>query len=96
MIRTGWGWNGKLPGKYVKSVVFKNVSVTGSTPARAPGAIYVSGADARHVVEDIRFENVTRYARCVRKGAPSVKIGKHATDIKFVCSESDARIPARP
>jgi len=96
MIRTGWGWNGKLPGKYVKSVVFKNVSVTGSTPARAPGAIYVSGADARHVVEDIRFENVTRYGRCVRKGAPSVKIGKHATDIKFVCSESDARIPARP
>ena len=87
MIRIGWGWNGKRPGKYVKNVVFKNVFLTGSTAARAPGAIYVSGADATHVVEGIRFENVTRYGRCVRKGAPAVKIGKHAADIQFLCPD---------
>ena len=96
MIRTGWGWNGKLPGKYVKSVLFKNVFLTGSTAAKAPGAIYVSGADARHVVEGIRFENVTRYGRCVRKGAPSVEIGKHATDIQFLCPESDGSTTGKP
>ncbi len=96
MIRTGWGWNGKLPGKYVKSVLFKNVSVTGSNARGGHGAIYVSGADARHVVEDIRFENVTRYGRCVRKGAPSVKIGKHATDIQFTCSDGSGNTTGTP
>jgi len=96
MIRTGWGWNGKRPGKYVKNVLFKNVILTGSTPARAPGAIYVSGADSRHVVKDVRFENVTRYGRCVRKRAPSVKIGKHATHIQFICPEGDGGTTAKP
>ncbi len=96
MIRTGWGWKGKLPGKYVKNVVFKNVFLTGSTVAAAPGVIYVSGADARHVVEGIRFENVTRYGRCIREHAPYVKIGKHAIDIQFLCAEGDADTTAKP
>jgi Glycosyl hydrolases family 28 len=96
MIRTGWGWYGKRPGKYVKNVVFKNVFLTGSTARVAPGVIYVSGADARHVVEGIRFENVTRYGRCVREHAPSVKIGKHATDIQFLCPEGDGNTTAKP
>jgi hypothetical protein len=96
MIRTGWGWNGKRPGKYVKGVIFKNVILTGGTPARAPGTIYVSGADTRHVVKNVRFENVTRYGRCVRKGAPSVKIGKHATHIQFICSEGAGNTTGKP
>jgi hypothetical protein len=96
MIRTGWGWNGERPGKYVKNVVFKNVYLTGSTAGRAPGAIYVSGADATHVVEGIRFENVTRYGRCAQKSARSVKIGKYATDIQFLCSEGDSSTTAKP
>jgi Glycosyl hydrolases family 28 len=96
MIRTESDWDRKLPGKYVKNVLFKNVFLTGSTAAVAPGAIYVSGADARHVVEGIRFENVTRYGRCVREHAPSVKIGKHATDIQFLCPEGDVNTTAKP
>jgi Glycosyl hydrolases family 28 len=96
MIRTGWGWRGKRPGKHVKNVVFKNVFLTGSTARVAPGVIYVSGADARHVVEGIRFENVVRYGRCVGERAPFVKIGKHATDIQFLCPESDGSATAKP
>jgi hypothetical protein len=96
MIRTDSRWNGKLPGKYVKNVLFKNVSLTGSTAAVAPGAIYVSGADESHVVEGVRFENVTRYGRCVRERAPSVKIGKYATDIQFLCPRGDGNTTAKP
>ena len=47
MIRTESNWNGIRPGKYVKNVLFKNVSLTGSTAAKAPGVIYVSGADPK-------------------------------------------------
>jgi glycosyl hydrolase family 28 len=96
MVRTGWHWNGKLPGKYVKNVVFKNVSLTGSTAAAAPGVIYVSGADNRHVVEGIHFENVTRYGRCVSEHSPSVKIGKYASGIEFRCLEGDGKTSATP
>lgn len=80
----------------MKNVLFKNVSLTGSTARKAPGAIYVSGANARHVVEGIRFENVTRYGTCVREHAPSVKIGKYATDIQFLCPEGDSNTTAKP
>jgi len=96
MIRTGWVWTGKQPGKNVKGVLFKNVILTGSTPSRAPGDIYVAGADTRHVVEDIRFENVTRYGRYVRKGASSVAIGEHATGIQFICSKGAGKPTAKP
>ncbi len=96
MIRRGWGWNGERPGKYVKSVLFKNVFLTGSTAAKAPGVIYVSGADASHVVEGIRFENVTRYGRCVGNHAPSVEVGKYAADIQFLCPESDGSTTGKP
>jgi hypothetical protein len=96
MIRTDGYWHGKLPGKYVKNVLFKNVFLTGSTETVAPGAIYLSGADARHMVENVRFENVTRYGRCVRKHAASVKIGKHATDIRFLCPGGNSNTTAKP
>jgi len=96
MIRTESNWNGIRPGKYVKNVLFKNVSLTGSTAAKAPGVIYVSGADPKHVVDGIHFENVTRYGRCVQEHAPSVKIGKHATDIQFLCPAGDANTTAKP
>jgi hypothetical protein len=88
--------NGKLPCKYVKNVFFKNVFLTGSTEAVAPGVIYVSGADARHVVEGIRFENVTRYGQCVQEHAASVKIGKHATDIHFLCPGGNSNTTVKP
>ena len=71
-------------------------SIAIPTVAAAPGVIYVSGADARHVVEGIRFENVTRYGRCIREHAPYVKIGKHATDIQFLCAEGDGNTTAKP
>ena len=96
MIRTDGDWHGKLPGKYVKNVLFKNVFLTGSTERMAPGAIYVSGADARHVVEGIHFENVTRYGRCVRQHAASVKIGRYVTHIHFLCPGGDSNTTVEP
>ena len=96
MIRTESHRDRKLPGKYVKNVLFKNVFLIGSNAAVAPGTIYLSGVDARHVVEGIRFENVTRYGWCVREHAPAVKIGKYATDIQFLCSEGDGSTTAKP
>jgi hypothetical protein len=96
MIRRDADSKGKLPGKYVKNVLFKDVFLTGSAARAAPGAIYVSGADTRHVVEGIRFDNVTRYGRCVRKNASSVKIGNNATDIQFLCPNGDGNAPAKP
>jgi hypothetical protein len=83
MIRTGWGWAGKRPGKYVRNVTFKDVFLAGGSAEAAPGTIYVSGADAEHAVDGIDFENVTRYGKPATQDAPSVQVGGFATHIRF-------------
>ena len=83
MVRTGWGWEGHRPGRHVRNVRFRDIALTGSTAEAAPGAVYVSGADAEHPVDGISFENVTRYGALVRDGSPSVLIGGYATNVSF-------------
>ena len=90
MIRTGWGWNGRLPGRFVRNVVFRDVSLTDNLAERAPGRIYVSGADREHFVDSVTFENVKRYGAPVREGSPQVQIGPFASGVTF---RADGRQP---
>jgi hypothetical protein len=96
MIRTGWGWEGKHPGKHVRNVRFRNVSLTGASAEAAPGVIYVSGADAGHVVDKVVFENVVRYGIAVSRDAASVRVGDFATHVVFQAANGPLNPPGGP
>jgi hypothetical protein len=83
MIRTGWGWEGKRPGKHVRNVRFKDVILTGSSAEAAPGIICVAGVDAQHVVDNVAFDNVVRYGEPARENSPGLEIGAFATQVAF-------------
>lgn len=96
MVRSGWGWVGKQPGKHVRNVRFKDVFLAGGSPTSAPGVIYVSGADAAHVVDDVVFENLVRHGELVTANSPSVLVGDFATRVQFLASSRDGKAGAVP
>ncbi|HBO44844.1 MAG TPA: endo-polygalacturonase [Planctomycetaceae bacterium] len=76
-------WAYQEPGRYVKNCRFKNIHLSGKAGGR-PGMIYVVGAGDDHPVENITFENVTRFGEPVSADSPDVRIGPHASNVKFL------------
>ncbi len=82
---TGWfkTWPYKEPGRYVRDCLFRDIRVAGKA-GTPPGAIFVAGADAKHPVDGVSFENVIRFGRVTTVDSPDVKIGPHARNVKFL------------
>lgn len=89
IIRTGWGWDGTVYGKYIKNVVFKNITLQGT---RMPVTVYVKGIDAQHFVDSISFENINQFGSWTTPASPGVVIDSFATNIKFLCTASDTAL----
>jgi hypothetical protein len=70
----------KVPG-FIYNVRFKNVELTGS-----PGAyrIQMAGADAKHDVRGVFFENVSILGKWLTKGSSPVSIGGHVEGVHFL------------
>jgi Glycosyl hydrolases family 28 len=71
------------PGRYVKDCRFKNIVLSGKTGG-GPGLIYVAGADAKHPVKNVIFENVVRFGNPTFADSPDVRIGPFTNNIRFI------------
>jgi len=84
----GWvQWQYDQPGRYVRDCTFKDISLAGAAGGR-PGEIFVAGADAEHTVENVTFENVTRFGQPTTADSPDVKIGPCASGVRFIESNT--------
>lgn len=61
---------------------FTNIGVTGIEDSFR-GEIHVVGYDENHTVEDLTFDNVTRFCKTVTAESPDVTIGNHTHNIRF-------------
>ena len=70
----------KVPG-HVRGVHFKDVEVDGK-----PGAylMQLEGADDRHQVEDVTFENVRVLGQQLKADSPNLQVGQHVQGVRFV------------
>lgn len=70
----------QVPG-FVRNVRFRNVTVDG-----APGEylVQIEGADARHNVQGVTFENVMINGRPLAEGQSRLQIGEHVEDMRFI------------
>jgi hypothetical protein len=70
----------KVPG-HVRGVHFKDVEVDGK-----PGAylMQLEGADDRHQVEDVTFENVRVLGQQLKADSPNMQVGQHVEGVRFV------------
>jgi hypothetical protein len=71
------------PGLYVKGCVFRNIQITGKAGGK-PGMIYIDGADAERMVENVTFENVSRFGTPVSDSSPDIMIGHYSRNIRFL------------
>jgi hypothetical protein len=70
----------KVPG-HVRGVHFKDVEVDGK-----PGAylMQLEGADDRHQVEDVTFENVRVLGQQLKADSPNLQVGQYVQGVRFV------------
>jgi len=71
----------------VRNCLFKDIVFTGDSKG-VVGAIVVSGPDAVHSVENVRFENIMRYGMPIIKDSPEVHVTGHTSGIVFVGAPS--------
>jgi len=88
MVRQGWGWKGTEPGRYVRSITFKDVQLTGAGRP-SDTTIFVSGVDEEHDVQGIHFENCTIFGEPLSR--KRVDIGPFADDVTVRGRDSDLR-----
>jgi polygalacturonase len=69
----------KVPG-FVRNVRFRNVTVEGRL---GEYLVQVEGADAEHNVREVAFENVSILGSKLGKDSASVRVGKHAENVRF-------------
>ena len=67
----------QVPGM-LANCTFKNISLTGK-----PGEykIWIEGGDARHPVENVLLENVTRNGQRATRDGPNVQIGDYVNNL---------------
>jgi hypothetical protein len=69
----------KVPG-YVSNVNFRNLSVSGKP---GPYRVQISGADEKHDVRGVTFENVQILGSKLGEGAEQLEVGQHVRDLQF-------------
>ncbi len=67
----------KVPG-YISNVRFRNVVLDGSP---GPYRIQISGADERHDVRDVSFENVEIAGEKLVKGSQRLEVGPYVSGL---------------
>lgn len=81
-----FSWEGRerdIPGRCIKNVLFKDITVYGKTNGKL-GAIYIAGADKNHPVEGVVFENVIRYGNLLTDNSPEFETGPFAYHIRCI------------
>jgi hypothetical protein len=76
----------------IRNVYFKDIFVTGNFTGRY-GAVVVSGPDAQDTVQDVTFENFVRHGELTLRSSPEVTIRGFTSNIVFIGSGSDDKIP---
>jgi len=69
----------KVPG-YVSNVSFRNLNVSGKP---GPYRVQISGADEKHDVRGVTFEDVQILGSNLGEGAEQLEVGQHARDLQF-------------
>jgi hypothetical protein len=69
----------KVPG-YVSNIHFRNVVLTGSP---GPYRIQISGADERHDVRNVSFENVEIAGVKLADGSKRLEVGPHVSGLRI-------------
>ena len=69
----------KVPG-YVSNVNFRNLSVSGKP---GPYRVQISGADEKHDVRGVTFENVQILGSKLGESAEQLEVGQHVRDLQF-------------
>ena len=69
----------KVPG-YVSNVRFRKLSVSGKP---GPYRVQVSGADEKHDVRDILFQNVSILGSILESSSGCLELAEHVTDVRF-------------
>ena len=76
----------KVPG-YISDIRFRNLTVSGSP---GPYRVQISGADEKHGVRNVIFDNVGILGQRLETGAERLQLGKHVEAVRFETK------PARP
>jgi hypothetical protein len=76
----------KVPG-YVSNVHFRKLSVSGKP---GPYRVQISGADEKHEVRDVSFQEVEILGSALGKDSERLEMGQHATDVR-VETQSQSR-----
>jgi polygalacturonase len=69
----------KVPG-HIRNVSFQALTLTGGA---GPYRVQISGADDRHEVRDVSFQNVEILGSPLDKASPRLELGDYATDVRF-------------
>jgi len=69
----------KVPG-YVSNVHFRKLSLSGKP---GPYLVQISGADEKHDVRDVSFQNVEILGSTLGNGSEHLELGQHVTDVQF-------------
>jgi hypothetical protein len=69
----------KVPG-HISNVRFRNLSVSGKP---GPYRVQISGADDKHDVRDVSFQNVDILGSDLGKTSERLEVGPHVTDLRF-------------
>ena len=69
----------KVPG-FIRNARFKNVMLDGGL---GEYLVQIQGADAEHEVRNVTFENVSILGSMLTKDSRQVRIGEHASDVRF-------------
>ena len=69
----------KVPG-YVSNVRFRKLTVSGKP---GPYLVQISGADEKHDVRDVSFQNVEILGSTLGNGSEHLELGQHEKDVRF-------------
>jgi formylglycine-generating enzyme required for sulfatase activity len=71
----------KEPGS-IRNVLFKDITL--SMPGKGLAYVIVEGADDKHTVQDVTFQNVVRCGKLLAPGQPGVAVGPYTSGIRFL------------
>lgn len=72
----------QVPGK-ISNIHYKNIALTGEEK-EGKYPIWIRGADAKHMVTDVTFENITWFKHLLNENSPQVRIEENTRNIRFI------------
>jgi len=75
----------QVPGR-ISNITFKNVTLSGEKK-KDNFNVLVMGADSKHLVTDVTFENISWFGKVLDNSSPQVKINRNTDNIQFIRSK---------